>query len=163
MLIFNRSNKKTSSSKQGILGEHEFILSNADGSLKERKFFKNIIVDAGLSATGELLAGLVLNSDGVNYCALGTGSVSVSASDTVLENEGARKIRGSSQTSGTQFIVAFYFNPTEANGAWTRYATLIDGTDVAGTGTLFSHAEVSITKSSGEGLTINSQYTVVDL
>ncbi len=163
MLVYKDKKQKVKPQTQGIKGVHEFVITNPDGSIKERFVKENLITDAGLGMAGQILAGLVPDSEGINYCGLGTGSTAVATSDTQMESEGDRKIRGSSQSSGTQFIVAFYFNPDEGNGTWTRYATFIDGTDTVDTGTLYTHVDISLTKASGEGLTINSQYTVVDL
>lgn len=159
MLVYTKENEIK---KQGftIKGVHEFILTNPDGTVKQRFTKENLIVDAGLGMVGAILGGNVPSSDGINFCGFGTGSAAISSSDTKMENEGARKIIGASQSSGTSFIVAFYLNPTEGNGTWNRYATFIDGTTTEDSGTLFSHVVVDITKAEGEGLTVNSQYTI---
>lgn len=142
-------------------GKHEFVLTDKFGD-KKKLIYTNRIVQAGRTATGRILANLTTSTDGINYCALGTGSTGVTDSDTQLESEGARKIRGSSQNTDDTFIVSFYFTPDEGNGTWTRYGTFIDGTSSADSGSLFTHAEISLTKNSGEGLTINSEYTLYD-
>lgn len=162
MLVYTKK-KKNEKQSFSIRGIHEFILTNPDGSIKKRFVKENLIVDVGLGMVGQILAGIAPGDGEINYCALGTGSASISASDTVLENEGVRKIRGARQSSGPSFIVAFYLNPTEGNGTWTRYGTFIDGTATEDSGTLFTHLVVDITKSSGEGLTINSQYTLTSV
>lgn len=149
--------------KNKYKGVHTFILSK-DGKEISRKVFENIIVKEGRNKVNEILAGATLTTNGINYCGLGTGSTAISDDDTQLESESARKIRGSYSldTTTDSFIVSFYFNPREANGTFTRYATFIDGTETANSGGLFSHAEITLTKASGEGLTIVSEYTLYD-
>jgi hypothetical protein len=144
-------------------GTHTFILTDSLGNVIAKQIKENIIVAVGRNKVNEILAS-GLDTDGINYCALGTGSTAIADSDIALESEGARILRGSYVLDeGTDsFIVSFYFNQSEGVGTWTRYATFIDGTSTADTGTMFSHLEISLTKSSGEGLTINSEYVLYD-
>lgn len=145
-----------------IHGKHTFILTDSNGDECKYMVYHNRIVEVGREAIGNILTYITTSTEGINYCALGTGSTTVADSDTALEAEGTRKIRGSAQVNNDIFIVSFYYTPDEGNGTWTRFGTFIDGTATADSGILFSHAEISLTKSSGQGLTISSQYTLYD-
>lgn len=159
MLIYEQKDtvKKNSLALEGV---HTFTITNPNGSIKRQFTKHNMIVDVGLNMVAQILANLTPLTHGINYCGLGTGSAPITASDIKMEAEGTRKIKGTSQVSGNQFIVAFYLNQAEGNGTWTRYGTFIDGEAEPDSGKLFSHVDINLTKNEGEGLTINSQYSL---
>lgn len=142
-----------------IKGVHTFKIVQ-DGKVVNEFTKENTIVADGRERVGRILAGLEAFTEGINYSALGTGATAIADTDSQLQAEGARKVRGSSQSNGDEFIVAFYYGPTEANGSWTRYGTFIDGTSTPNSGVLFSHVQVTVTKTEGQGLVINSLYTL---
>jgi len=144
-----------------IKGVHKFVYTDLLGNIVRKKTYENIVVAVGRYHMCKILAGLE-TTVGINYVALGTGSTSITDADTILEAEGARKVRGIGQQNEDTFIVSFYFGPTEGNGSWTRYATFVDGTATADTGVMFSHAVIDETKTEGQGLTITSYYTFTD-
>ena len=145
-------------------GIHEFIIENHETGCVSRTFYRNLIVDNGLEAICELLIPATsITTEGINFCGLGTGTTEIASSDTELENEGARRPRGAGLRSGLSVVVSFYFSPDDGNGTWTRYGTFFDGTSVPDSGSLFTHLEIDLTKGASEGLTINSQYTLLDV
>lgn len=159
MLIYEPKEevKRNSLTLEGV---HTFTITNPNGSIKRQFTKHNMVVDVGLNMVAQILANLVPPTQGINYCGFGTGTASITAGDTQMEAEGVRKIKGTSQVSGNQFIVAFYLNQAEGNGTWTRYGTFIDGDADPNSGKLFSHVDIDLTKNEGEGLTVNSQYSL---
>lgn len=145
----------------GIKGEHTFTFYDKFGEILREQYFENIVVTVGRGVAGEILAGIIPQTDGINYCGLGTGTTAPTNADTSLEIEGARKIRGSAQSQDNSFILNFYYNPTQGNGTWTEFGTFIDGDEAVDSGTLFTRALINVTKQSGEGLTITSQYNIL--
>ena len=93
--------RKKLTEKPHLKGALELILSDKDGKIKDRRFFPNLVVNAGFAA----VAGLILADVTVNdfdEIAIGTGAVAPAAGDTALGAEittgGGSRLTGANVT-----------------------------------------------------------------
>lgn len=121
---------------------------------------QNLIVDAGLSIIAQRLAGDGTYSLEINYGALGDGSASIIAGDTVMENELYRKLSSDSSFENKTAYVDFFFEKSDVAGTFTRFANFIDGTETKDTGIMWSEIPVNWTKTLNDGLFVSCRYRV---
>lgn len=96
----------------------------------------------------------------VNYVALGSGSASPANADTTLATEVYRNLTASATNSNNIAYITGFFSATETNGTYAEVGLFIAGTASANTGSLFSRALLSVTKSSVQTLTVDYIITI---
>lgn len=137
-------------------------LYDLKGNLIETKEYDNIVVNVFKNA----IAGLLGNEAGafsgiINYGAVGTGTSSPAATDTVLETEIQRvAVYGTPSRVANVETIEFYYGPTEANGTLTEFGAFVDGTATVDTGIMFDRVNISVTKTSLNSLIIALTITV---
>jgi len=96
----------------------------------------------------------------INDVALGDDGTTPANGDTTLGNEVYRNEQASQTNTDNVAYVTGFFSATETTGTYAEVGLFINGSGTGNpdTGTLFSHALISITKTSTETLTID--YTI---
>ena len=148
-----------------IKGKVKCILEDVNTGEKEIKEYDNLIVNVGKVAIARRLAGIGLkaNEGQATYGATGTDATAPDVTDTILGTELARKLVASSSYNAgmRQCEIRTYFNKTESIGALKEFGLF--GEDAAGgggSGTLFNHAAINITKDNTKALTIVVTITI---
>lgn len=100
------------------------------------------------------------NTMRVNYVALGSDATSVANGDTILGTETYRNLIASQTNSSNIAYFTGFYSATETSGTYNEAGLFSDGTASADTGILFSHVNISITKSASETLTIDWTITI---
>lgn len=124
--------------------------------------FKNLVVNDGLEAIADVLAGIGTYTGIINYGAVGTGTTAPAASDTDLGAEVARTEIASSDVSSIatgQIVLSFFFTQASfTNANIKEWGLFIDGTSVADSGQMFSRTlfNTTISKAANETLTVDS-------
>lgn len=136
------------------------------GRVRESKWYKNLVVNAGKNAILDQLAALSTKSNPaqLTYGALGTDNTAPVIGNTTLGAEiadaGRAVLSGSSRTDQTVEIRCF-FNTSEGNGTLKEFGWFgEEATAVENTGTMFNHVAIDETKSTSETLTVVQQWSL---
>lgn len=149
-----------------VKGKVRAILKDAKtGKIKKITFWNdNLIPNVGLQAFARVFIGegLKANEGQATYGAVGSGTVSPLAGDTVMEAEEARKLITVTSRNGAIASIEAFFNESEANT--TLYHAALFGEDATATpdsGTLMEYAAFAeaITKTDQETLVVEWQIT----
>ena len=138
-----------------VSGKFNIKLIGPDGLVKEERDVNNVITTAGKTFLASWLAAASQASPFMNYIGIGTGTTSVSASDTALQTELTRKATTvTSSTNVWQAVVTF--NAGEGTGAISESGVL----SASSSGTLLSHQVFTvINKAAADSLQITWQVT----
>jgi hypothetical protein len=148
--------------KLGFIDRETLFRFYAHGHFIRSQKITNIISNAGFNVLAKILAGEYSDAGLINKMALGDGAGTPNVSDTTLFNEVYRNNKASSTSSANIAIITAFFTEIEVDGTFTEFGNFIDGTDTVDTGALWSHVNVSWTKSNSETLTIQCKYTLAN-
>ena len=151
--------------KLGLLeGYVRYILEDVNTGEKEiSPWFKNQVMDAGKHAILDVMGELdtVSNPATITYGAVGTGTVTISASETTLDVELERQLLSRSSRTGTELTLRVFYTTAQANGIITNFGWFgEEATGAADSGTLFNKIAISITKTSAKTLTIEQKFSL---
>lgn len=132
------------------------------GRIKEVKEYHNVVCTVGKTIIAEFLGTTTpsVTTLSPNYCAVGTGTNVPAASDTGLQTETARKVVASKTSSGAVAYLTGFFGATDVSGTLKEVGLFINASATAGSGTIFNHVAINVTKSLTETLTIDFTITV---
>lgn len=106
----------------GLSGRLTIVLKDADGTVKDKREIKNLVVNSGLKYITDRMLGGTPNV--MSHMALGSGTTAAAAGDTDLGTLlGVRKVFDSVTQSGSSdesIIYVTTFDPGEATGAVTE-------------------------------------------
>jgi hypothetical protein len=166
-IYLNGAKMKTQSVLR-LKGRVRATLRNAiDGSIiKEIEWSDNIIVAVAKTAILNNMGaiGAKANEGQITYGAVGDGSTTPASTDTQMNNEIGRASIASSVVNSGVLTIESFFNSATGNGNLTQFALFgEDASGIANSGTMFQYVNFSttITKTSAETLTINSEVTIV--
>lgn len=140
-----------------IKGSLILTLKHKDGSVEVRRK-DNLILNVGFDFIANAIGDANSRPAVIGYTAVGTGTTAVSASQTSLVTELARKAATYSHTTGTKvFSFTTYFAAGEATGAITEA-----GVCNASSGGIFLDRVTFavINKAADDELTTNFQFTL---
>ena len=140
-----------------IKGSLILTLKHKDGSVEVRRK-DNLILDVGFDFIANAIGNTNSRPAVIGYTAVGTGTTAVSASQTSLVTELARKAATYSHTTGTKvFSFTTYFAAGEATGAIAEA-----GVCNASSGGIFLDRVTFavINKAADDELTTNFQFTL---
>ena len=140
-----------------IKGSLILTLKHKDGSVEVRRK-DNLILDVGFDFIANAIGNANSRPAVIGYTAVGTGTTAVSASQTSLVTELARKAATYSHTTGTKvFSFTTYFAAGEATGAIAEA-----GVCNASSGGIFLDRVTFavINKAADDELTTNFQFTL---
>ena len=152
--------KKEEGSK--MEGVYTLTLENVNtGEIRTVKK-KNLIPTVGRAFIASRLAQVGTPQDiRITHSAVGSGTNAAANGDTQLQNETFRKaIASASSSNEVAYFTAFY-TAAEAVGTINEIGVFMNGTGTANSGTLFSRATLSVTKSAVETLTIDYTITLI--
>jgi len=129
------------------------------------KWINNIEPTVGLIAIANRLGdvGAKANEGIITYGAVGTGQSTPLISDTQMLAEHTRKLLATATVTDSVLTIETFFAAGEANDSLTQFALFGEDAGAgANSGTMFQYANFSgtITKTTNETLTIESQLTV---
>ena len=130
------------------------------GELKwsDKKF--NVVCNTGFEVIGQILVGTYASAGEINYCALGTGTTTPTASDTALETETYRNATASGTASSNVTYITAFYTETETSGTFEEFGNFIDGTSTADSGKLWTHVLTGgWTKTTTDALVVDCKYT----
>lgn len=128
--------------------------------------FKNLVVNDGLEAIADVLAGQGTYTGIINYGAVGTGTTAATATETDLVAEVARTTVATTDVSSIatgQIVLSFFFTQASfTNANIKEWGLFIDGTASADSGQMFSRTlfNTTISKAANETLTVDSTINV---
>lgn len=117
---------------------------------------KNIICDAGFAALVAILGNDYGGSGAITEMALGDGVGTPASGDTALFNEVYRNATASSTSFGPTVICTAFYTESEVDGTFTEFGNFVDDTE------LWSHVNISWTKTDTETLTVQCTYTLAN-
>ena len=115
----------------------------------------NLVPTAGRAVGIQRLCGTLTYTGTVNYVLLGSGSTAPANSDTQLTTEVYRRLIFSASPVANVAYISGVFTAAEVSGTFAEVGLVIDGTGVANTGQLYSHALAAIVKTAIQTLTID--------
>lgn len=126
----------------------------------------NIIPNVGKNALATQFANEQTYDVGITYVAVGTGAGAVGAGDTTLFTELARVANSVDTATANVCLIQGFFNSATGNGILTNAGFFGDGastqaTASADTGILYSHVNITRTKTTNETLTVQLTLSVV--
>lgn len=116
-----------------ISGHVKYVLTRADGSVKDAWDASNLVVTAGKTALAAWLAAATQSAKFMPYIALGSGTTSASVSDTALGTEVAR-VAGTIASSSNVYQNAAVFGAGVGTGTIAELGLL----SAVSAGTLFA-------------------------
>ncbi len=145
---------------KGITGEYRLIFENIYTGEKRVSVYNNIFVTAGFNAITRRLAQEANDGD-ITYVAVGTDNTAPVVADTTLGTELDRNLVSTISASGATVTVRGFFGAAEANGTLEEMGLFGEAaTAAADSGTMFTHALISETKTSSETLTFEITITL---
>lgn len=139
----------------GLKGEFEVFLYDKEKTLKAYRRVKNITVNSGFRAVCDMMG-----QGGIEpfkYCAIGTGTVAPSLSDTTLGNEIARTIGAYTRVADTIWKNDATFGPGVGTGPLTESGLFNSSSG----GTMLCRQTFAvINKGESDTLVITWQYTL---
>ena len=144
-----------------LRGEYRFVFRDArTGRVTREATYRNVVCVNGKS----YLASWLNQEIGANptiYGAIGTGaSPNPQSTDTQLVTELSRVVLASSQRTGNQVVMDFFWTTSTGNGVLTEAGVFLAGSATANSGNLLSHVLISENKTSAETLTVEFTFTV---
>lgn len=139
-----------------IIGDVEIVLANQDGTIKDKREIKNLVVTAGKS----WIAGRMLSASAsvMTHLAVGTSNTVASASNTALISQLARVALTSSTITGNQ-ITYNAFIPSGTGTGILREAGIFNA---ATSGTMLCRTVFSdVNKDASDTLTVNWTITIL--
>lgn len=131
------------------------------GKVKRVYEYDNILPTVGRQMLADNLTnGSPDNTPRITHVALGSDATAVANGDTILGTETYRNTVASQTNAGHIAYFTGFFDATETTGTYNEAGLFADGTGSADTGILFSHVNISITKSAVETLTIDWTVTI---
>ena len=132
------------------------------GVIKRVKTYNNLTPTVGRAAIANQLTNASPSPDPlrVNYAAVGSSATSPANGDTTLGTEVFRNLIASQTNSNNVAYLTMFIGATEDADTYNEVGLFIGGTASADTGTLLSHAAISIVKSNTETLTIDWTITI---
>jgi hypothetical protein len=146
----------------GLINRETLHRLYAKGKFLRSQKIKNVIANVGFNVLAALLAGEYADTGAINKMALGDGVGTPDVSDETLFNEVYRNEKASSISSVNIAIITAFYTESEVDGTFTEFGNFIDGEAGADTGLLWSHVNVSWTKSDTETLTVQCKYTITN-
>lgn len=139
-----------------VIGDVEIIVTAPDGSVKDHREIKNLVVSGGKYW---IASRMVNASDSVmTHMAIGTGSVAPTAGNTALESEAARVALASTTRSSNQVT----YNTVFAAGTGTGAITEAGIFNASALGTMLCRTVFSVVnKDTLDSLTINWTVTII--
>jgi hypothetical protein len=135
-------------------GEVQIKLFNADGSLKEEKTIKNLVVTVGKTWIAGRMVG---TPTAMSHMAVGSGSTAAAAGDTTLGSSLGRVALTSSTSSGAVATFVASFGAGTGTGAVTEAGIFND----VSAGTMLCRTVFSVVnKGAADGMTITWNITV---
>lgn len=135
-------------------GEVQIKLFNADGSVKEEKTIKNLVVTVGKTW---IAARMVGTPTAMSHMAVGSGTTAAAAGDTTLGTSLGRVALTSSTSSGAVATFVASFGAGTGTGAVTEAGIFNDVT----AGTMLCRTVFSVVnKGASDGMTITWNITV---
>lgn len=154
--------KRKCKDKAGAIGVYRFTLENPDGS-KEVKYYKNVITIAAFQMILNNMSDPTPDNDMlVNYACLGSNAAVASVNDTQLGTETYRNGIASMTSADNVGYFTSFFDQTEVVGTFKEAGFVSDGTASANTGILISHANIDVTKTNVQKLTVDYTITFVN-
>jgi hypothetical protein len=140
-----------------IKGELTLTLKNAKtGKIEGIKHYANLVTTVGRKMLADNLTNSSPdNTPKINYVALGTDATAVANGDTTLGTETYRNTTASATNADNIAYITGFFDATEVTGTFEEAGLFADGTGAADSGVLFSHVNISITKSVTQTLTVD--------
>lgn len=145
-----------------LKGHFKFTIRDAKTKKIKRIYeYDNVICTvAKTMIANNLTATSPTNAPRINYVALGTGTTTPAASDTILETEVYRNAVASQTNSNNIAYITGFFTATEDSGTYRECGLFSDGSASADSGILVSHVAINVTKSLTETLTIDWTLTI---
>ena len=135
-------------------GEVQIKLFNADGSLKEEKTIKNLVVTVGKTWIAGRMVG---TPTAMSHMAIGSGNTAAAAGDTALGTSLGRVALTSSTSSGAVATFVASFGAGTGTGAVTEAGIFNDPS----AGTMLCRTVFSVVnKGASDGMTITWNITV---
>ena len=159
----------------GIVGVISLELFE-DGEMVDRRECHNMITLAGLGAFASAINWSGIEDQSANlgmstpyflapvYGAVGTGTGTLSGSDTKLFNELARGVVTQATGVTGQLSWAFFFGPTQAIGTITEAGAFGGAGTATDSGTMLDHVIISpaVTKTNAQTMTMQVTFTLVN-
>lgn len=138
----------------GVSGHWLFTWQDQAGNATIREV-KNIVVQSGLEALAALVVGEIPQENAI-FLALGTGTTVADHADTILEEEGYRKIIASRSRFSSEIRFRFFFTVSEGNGDWSEAGVFLAGTEMPDTGHLLNRVlpPGGVSKADNQTLTV---------
>ncbi|MHA1330139.1 MAG: hypothetical protein ACTSR2_03585 [Candidatus Hodarchaeales archaeon] len=145
--------------KRALIGEVESKLYGPDGLLRSYRKSKNLTVNIGFQQVCDMMGKTSGQPLGFQYCAIGTGTIAPSSSDTLLASETARVQGGYTRTADTIWKNDATFGAGTGTGAITESGLFNNSGDNSQT-MLCRQTFGTITKGASDTLVITWQYTL---
>lgn len=144
-----------------IKGHHKFTMRNIETdeiiSINE---YDNIVTNPLKNMVAARLAGGSGDTD-ITYCAVGTGSGTLIATNTTLWTENDRVILTTASATTNVISLIAFFGASDANATLAEMGYFGQGaTATTDSGEMCNHTEISETKTSNETITIESTFTI---
>ncbi len=132
------------------------------GKVKMRKEYHNLLPTVGRAAIANNLTDSTPSPTSilVDYCEVGTSATAPANGDTALGTAHTRTAVVSRTNANNIAYITGFFSATQAVATLREAGLFILGTATLGTGTLFSHVAINITKSATETLTLDWTVTI---
>jgi len=125
------------------------------------KKYHNLVCIAGKSTIVNRWAGNTTKSGVLTYLAIGDSTTAPTVNDTKLGDEFFRKTITSATVSGTTCHTSTYIATNEGNGTYAEIGLFgDDASSTKDSGTLYTHASINESKSSGVSLTIDYDLSI---
>lgn len=138
-----------------VVGEWYFYINN-----KLIKKEKNLLVQSGLNFLAALLVNEQSNDISI-HLALGIGTTSPAAGDTILQSETLRKVISAKSRTANVARFRTFFLTSEAIGTFQEYGIFLASSDAKDSGILLNRIVVPISHASGQVLTIEVKINFV--
>lgn len=139
-----------------VTGHISLRLFGPDGSLKESREIKNVVVTVGKNFLANWLTAGTQSDFFMRYLALGTGTNAASAADTTLQTELSTRVAGTLTNSTNVWQNQATFGPAVDTGAITEAGIFSASTS----GTMFARQTFAVVnKAAGDSLQLTWQVT----
>lgn len=141
-----------------VRGSLDIVLRGPDGSIKDSRQVRNLIVDSGLNFICDRMEGT--SEAAMSHMAVGTGSTAPAAGNTALESQlGAREALDSTTVAANAITYVATFEAGESTGAITEAGIL----NAATAGTLLCRTTFAVVnKAADDTLSITWTITLTD-
>jgi len=140
-----------------VTGHIEFILTDENGNVKEKKELKNLVVTAGKTYLATWLTQATQSDYFMRYVGLGTGTNAPAVGDTTLQTPLASRVAGTLTPSSNIWQNVASFGPGVNTGAITEAGIF----SASSGGTMLARQVFSvINKAAGDTLQVTWQITL---